>query len=149
MEFTIDQGAWKRNTPRYVDVFGRDQHEYDTIVMEGSSKLAFEDLSHSIDDMIKNIHGSICILEAVLRRYHNAKLTTALNPLAFAIQSIRRTIALSTTSIYLEDPKTYVHEKCRPAEIPTNYRDRYNWLKVFELVCKLIIMLRKQNLIIE
>lgn len=49
---------------RYVDGLGYREGRSDIIVMEASSGKNYEDLEHSRDDTLKNVHGSICALEA-------------------------------------------------------------------------------------
>lgn len=69
--------------------------------------------------------------------------------MSFTIQSICATITLSTTALDPENIGGFLHQECRSAEVPVHYDERIKWMKVFELVSKLVIMLRKQALIID
>lgn len=148
-ESTIEQDTWKRGPLRNVDGLGYTDVGTDVIVMEASSGQTNEDLVHTKDDTLKNIHGSICILEAYLRQCPDARFITATNLLAFSVQSVCTAITLSTTCLDPNYPGKYIHQECRMAEIPMNYDERVKWLKVFELVSYLVVMLQKQTLIIH
>lgn len=63
-ETTTDLETWKHGPVRYVDGLGYREGRTDIIVMEASSGKNYEDLEHSRDDTLKNVHGSICALEA-------------------------------------------------------------------------------------
>ncbi|CAO3667966.1 unnamed protein product [Rhizopus stolonifer] len=65
-ETTTDLETWKHSPVIYVDGLGYREGRSDIIVMEASSGKNNEDLEHSRDDTLKNVHGSICALEAIL-----------------------------------------------------------------------------------
>ncbi|KAI9020994.1 hypothetical protein CLU79DRAFT_804594 [Phycomyces nitens] len=148
-ESTINKDTWKSGPLRNVDGLGYNKTKTDIIVMEASSGQNNEDMVHTKDDTLKNIHGSICALESSLRRYQYARCTTATDLLVFSVQSVCTRITLSTTSMDPNNPGRYLHEECRSAEIPMRYSERLKWLKVFELVSKLVILLRKQTLVVN
>ncbi|KAG2204822.1 hypothetical protein INT47_004097 [Mucor saturninus] len=91
----------------------------------------YEDLEHSRDDTLKNVHGSICALEAILT-LPKRQLRNGIKFIVFC------------RPIYL-----FLHQECRSAEVPVHYDERIKWMKVSELVSKLVIMLSKQALIID
>ncbi|ORE21862.1 hypothetical protein BCV71DRAFT_173055, partial [Rhizopus microsporus] len=134
---------------RYVDGLGYREGRSDIILMEASSGKNNEDLEHSRDDILKSVHGSICALEAILRHHPNASFTTASSLLSFTVQSICTTITLSTTALDPENIDGFLHQECRSTEVPVHDDERIKWMKVFELVSKRVIMLRKQALIID
>ncbi|OBZ81958.1 hypothetical protein A0J61_09994 [Choanephora cucurbitarum] len=115
------------------------------VLLFASSGKNYKDLEHSRDDTLKNVHGSICALEAILRRYPNASFATASSLLSFTVQSISTTIKLSTTALDAENIDSFLHQECRSV----HYDERIEWMKVFELVSKLVMMLREQALIID
>lgn len=149
MESTIEKDTRKRGPLRNVDGLEYSNLNTDMIVMEASSGQKDEDLMHTKDDILKNIHGFICALETSLRRYPHAQFMTATNLFAFSGQPVCTTIDLSITSLDSNNPGKYIHQECRTAEIPMNYRERIKWLKFFEFVSKLVIMLRKQTSVIH
>ncbi|ORX55619.1 hypothetical protein DM01DRAFT_107347 [Hesseltinella vesiculosa] len=148
-ESTMHQGSWKREPLRNLHGLGRSEYGTEVIVMESSSGIANEDVTHTKDDTLKNIHGSICALESMFRRYASARLSTALQLLAFSIQSVCSTITLSTTALDPQHPGQYIHLECRSAEIPLDEGQKLSWLKVFELVAYLVAMLREQVLVVR
>ncbi|KAG1447016.1 hypothetical protein G6F56_009392 [Rhizopus delemar] len=134
MESTIEKDTRKRGPLRNVDGLEYSNLNTDMIVMEASSGQKDEDLMHTKDDILKNIHGFICALETSLRRYPHAQFMTATNLFAFSGQPVCTTIDLSITSLDSNNPGKYIHQECRTAEIPMNYRERIKWLKFFEFV---------------
>lgn len=86
---------------------------------------------------------------AILRRYPNASFATASSLLSFAVKSICTTITLFITALVPESIGSFLHQECHSAEVPVHYDERIKWMKVFELVSKLVMMLRKQALIID
>lgn len=134
---------------KYVDGLGYREGRSDVIVMEASSGKHNEDPKHSRDDTLKNVHGSICALEAILRRHPNASFETASSLLSFTVQSICTTIILSTTALDPGNIGGFLHQECHSTEVPVHYDERIKWMKVFELVSKLVTMLREQALVFD
>jgi hypothetical protein len=84
-----------------VDGLGYGERRSDIIVMETSSGKNNEDLEHSRDDILKNVHSSICALETIRRRHPNASFATASNLLPFTPQSICTTVTFFFVKLFL------------------------------------------------
>ncbi|KAG0172095.1 hypothetical protein DFQ30_011214 [Apophysomyces sp. BC1015] len=117
-ESAMQQDSWKCGPLRNVDGLERNEHGAEIIVMEGSSGQTNEDIAHTTDDTLQNIHGSIC------------------------------TLCSTTATLDSRHPGQYTHQECRTAEIPLDHSQRLDWLKVFELVAYLVTMLREQILVV-
>ncbi|KAG1473608.1 hypothetical protein G6F56_000856 [Rhizopus delemar] len=147
VQSVMDTDAWKLGTSRNVDGLGYNLYDEDLFVLEASSGQDKEDITHTKDDTLKNIHSSISILNALVRKFQDGRFSTATNLRTFSVQSVCSTITLCSTSFDPDNIGGYIHEELRFADIPMTYNDRYKWLKVFELVVKLVGMLRKQTIV--
>jgi hypothetical protein len=111
--------TWKHGPTRYVDGLGYRGGRCDILLTEASSGMLNEDLDHTRDDNLKIIHGSICALEAILRRHSSASFATASSLLSFTVQSICTRITLSTKALDPENIGSFLHQECRSAEVPS------------------------------
>lgn len=76
LEPTIVPESWVNGNVWYLDGLGYDKKGRSKIVMESSSKPAAEKIGHTLNDTIKNMHNSIALLEAVVRRNQYARFST-------------------------------------------------------------------------
>ncbi|KAG1137288.1 hypothetical protein G6F37_013561 [Rhizopus arrhizus] len=143
----MDTDVWKLGSSRNVDGLGYNPYHEGLFVLEASSGPHEEDITHTKDDTLKNVHSSISLLNALVRKFQDGRFSTATNLRTFSVQSVCSTITLCSTSLDPDNIGGYIHEELRFADIPMTYNDRYKWLKVFELVAKLVGMLRKQTMV--
>ncbi|ORE11785.1 hypothetical protein BCV72DRAFT_197078, partial [Rhizopus microsporus var. microsporus] len=141
--------CWVHGNVRYLDGLGYDRKGRSKIVMESSSSPTAEKMDHTLNDTIKNMHNSIALLEAVIRRNHHARFTTMTKIRAFSLQLICTTLTLSTTRLDPDSPGKYIVQQHRYAELPASPNDWIMWYKVFELLALLTTMLEEQTMIID
>lgn len=145
----MDTDVWKLGSSRNVDDLGYNPYHEDLFVLEASSGPHKEDITHTKDDTLKNVHSSISLLNVLVRKFQDGRFSTATNLRTFSVQSVCSTITLCSTSLDPDNIGGYIHEELRFADIPMTYNDRYKWLKVFEIVAKLVGMLRKQTMVYQ
>ncbi|KAG1471575.1 hypothetical protein G6F56_002049 [Rhizopus delemar] len=143
----MDTDVWKLGLSRNVNGLGYNPYHEDLFVLEASSGQDKEDIPHTKDDTLKNVHSSISPLNALVRKFQDGQFSTATNLRTFSVQSVCSTIILCSTRFDPDNIGGYIHEELRSVDIPMTYNDRYKWLKVFELVAKLVGMLRKQTMV--
>lgn len=147
--YTIDSLTWMRTSKRSVDGLGYNKSKIDQIVMEGSSGLQNEVVDHVINDTLKNIHSTMCMIDRVVRENMNINFSTVTQVETVCVQSSGKYLTLSTTSLDEANPGKYVHIQRRHASIPITFEDRYEWIVLFELLSFLLILLEKQDKVKE
>jgi hypothetical protein len=111
---------------------GYDVYNEERVVMESSSGPIKENIRHTVDDTVKQVHSSV------------ASYLTVVKALAFEIHLVQATMTLSTVCLN-NNYKSYTHEQIQSCEIPTCYKQRTKWLRTFDLMAKLMELLRTQN----
>lgn len=129
---------------RFVDGMGDDVYNEERVVMESSSGAIKENIRHTVDDTVKQVHSTIAILNSDIRHHMNAISHTMTKTSAFGIHLVRTTMTLSATRLN-NDCKSYSHEQIQSCEIPTSYEQRTKWLRTFDLMAKLMELLRNQK----
>jgi hypothetical protein len=117
------------------------------VVVEGSSGIKKEDIQHVVNDTVKNLHSSICLIDRILKENLMINFTTMSKVEAICIQSSNKYLTLSITFLEEENPGKYVHIQRRHASIPLTFEDRYEWITLFELISYFTILLEEQNTI--
>ncbi|KAG0007791.1 hypothetical protein BGZ80_004220 [Entomortierella chlamydospora] len=117
--------------------------------MEASSGQNAEKLDHTLNDTFKNTHSSISMLNAVVRRNQHARFTTMTQLVTFSLQSVCKTLTLTTTQLDQHEPRKYVVQQCRSAQVPTSFEERLNWFKVFEMISYLIQKMKDQTRVLQ
>lgn len=77
------------------------------------------DLKHSKGDTLKNVNGSICALEAILRRYPNASFATASNLFIFYRPMYLCYDYMSTTALILKILVAFCIKNAAPPRSPS------------------------------
>ncbi|KAI9023886.1 hypothetical protein CLU79DRAFT_857508 [Phycomyces nitens] len=143
MESNTVPECWIQGNVRYLDGLGYDRKGRSKIVMESSSGPTAEKTDHTLNDTIKNMHNSIALLEAVVRRNQYACFVTLTKVRAFSLQLVCTTLTLSTTRLDPDSPGKCIVQQHRYADLPIL------WYKVFELLALLTTMLEEQTMIID
>ncbi|KAI8334824.1 hypothetical protein BC941DRAFT_356528, partial [Chlamydoabsidia padenii] len=116
-------------------------------VKDGAERLLIEssgdNIEHSEEDTIKQICNTSSCLKMDMKKYQFASFDTFRRRQVFGLQFINDKMTLTTTSII--DKERYAFIETRSARIPTSYKDRWNWIKVFELLLKLKADLLEQE----
>lgn len=88
------------------------------------------------------------MLKGFTRENMDASFETLRKVKIFGVQAVEKMIILTETS-YDEESTKYLFKVVRTARIPIEYEERYNWLKVFELLAYLLVELKEQEQIYE
>ncbi|KAG1142736.1 hypothetical protein G6F38_007532 [Rhizopus arrhizus] len=112
--------------------------------MKSSSGAIKENIRHTVDDTVKQAYSTIAILNSDIRHHMNASSHIMTKTSAFGIHLVRTTMTLSATRLN-NDCKSYSHEQIQPCEITTSYEQRTKWLRTFDLMAKLMELLRNQK----
>lgn len=111
--------------------------------IESSSGLIQENISHTLEDTLKILvesNGALCY---ILNHFKNSRMKTALKETTFGVQVIKDTITLSKMN--LKEDRLWKFVELRSANIPTNWSDRFNWVKMFELIATLFSCLKEEE----
>lgn len=134
-----------RSEKRFVDGLGYNRRKTDQIVMESSGGLQKESADHVVNDTLKNVHSSICIIDGVIRMNINSNFSTVVEVEVVCIQFSGRYSTLATRSLDKENPGKYIHVQRHHASIPIASEDRYEWIPLFELLSFLPVLLDNQE----
>ncbi|KAG0249719.1 hypothetical protein DFQ27_009840 [Actinomortierella ambigua] len=149
-ETSISSSTWRSTSPiQYLDGRGYDCEARSWITLEASSGQHKEKVEHTVNDTIKNAYNAIALVKTMVRRYQHSRFTTMTRFLAFTVQSVRRTLTLTTTHLDPENPGSFIVQQRRVADVPTTYSQRGDWLKVFEMVAFLLKAMGKQSEVLE
>ncbi|KAI9032504.1 hypothetical protein CLU79DRAFT_680791, partial [Phycomyces nitens] len=74
---------------RFVDRMGYACYNEERLVMESSSGVTKENVRHTVDDTIKQVHITVSILNADMRSHMNASVQTMTKTPAFGIHLVR------------------------------------------------------------
>ncbi|KAG2192494.1 hypothetical protein INT47_009693 [Mucor saturninus] len=151
MEFIIDPDTWMRTAgTKYHDGLGYDLDFQSRLIMEGSSKsTAREDIEHTQEDTIKNLHFSIEILNSFIRRNSTASYSSLCSVVVFSIQCVCKTITLTETKLDNCNIGSYTQKEVRSSTIPVTFNNRASWVHVFELISYLHKSLLEQQSLFE
>ncbi|KAG0817715.1 hypothetical protein G6F20_002154 [Rhizopus arrhizus] len=144
----INLNNWKKPTARFCDGLGFDWLGKERLSMEGSSGQHEERIDHTISDTAKQISNTIAMLKGFTRENMDASFETLRKVKIFGVQAVEKMIILTETS-YDEESTKYLFKVVRTVRIPIEYEERYNWLKVFELLAYLLVELKEQEQIYE
>jgi hypothetical protein len=125
---------------RYVDGLGLDLSDTERIVMESSSGEHKENVKHTEDDTLKQIHSSVTMLKADINNHRNAAFSTMCQIETFGIHCVKKEITLSKTKLN-GATGGYIYQEIRSAEIPVTYEERHKWLKMADLLATLMNLL--------
>ncbi|GAN01524.1 hypothetical protein MAM1_0008d00957 [Mucor ambiguus] len=139
----INLNNWIKPTSRFCDGLGFDWLDKERLSMEGSSGQHEEKIDHTISDTAKQISNTISTLKGFTMANMDASFETLRQVKIFGLQAIERTITLTETS-YDEESTKYLYKVIRTARIPIEYEERYDWLRVFELLAYLLVELKEQ-----
>ncbi|KAI8354971.1 hypothetical protein B0O80DRAFT_450269 [Mortierella sp. GBAus27b] len=150
MESSTSTETWKaNNSVQFIDGRGYDSDGRNWMALEASSGQYAEKVEHTINDTIKDTQTAIAILKAVVRRNQYSRFTTMTQFLAFTVQSVCRTLTLTTTQLDPQNPGRYIVQQRREAEVPITYEQRHDWLKMFEMVAFLLVAIPKQSEVLD
>jgi hypothetical protein len=121
---------------RYVDGLGEATH-VEEIVLEASSGALSEDVSHSNGDTLKLIQSVTEILKAELLNNLDCSYTTFLRRKILIVQTVTNKMTLSSVSLL--DETRYKVIELRSGNVPVKWEDRYNWMKIFELLSTVMV----------
>ncbi|KAI8967367.1 hypothetical protein BDF20DRAFT_829667, partial [Mycotypha africana] len=139
----INLNSWTKPTTRFCDGLGFDWLGKERLSMEGSSGQYEEKIDHTISDTAKQISNTISMLKGFTMANMDASFETLKLVKIFGVQAIERTITLTETS-YDDESTKYLYKVVRTARIPIEYEERYDWLRVFELLAYLLVELKEQ-----
>lgn len=138
-ETSISSLTWRpSNSVQYLDGRGYDNEGRSWMAMEASSGQHKE-----------NAYNAIALVKAIVKRHQHSRFTTMTRFLAFTVQSVRRTLTLTTTQLDPEQPGRYIIQQRRVADVPTSFSQRLDWLKVFEMLAFLLKAMGKQAEVLE
>ncbi|OBZ81520.1 hypothetical protein A0J61_10434 [Choanephora cucurbitarum] len=126
---------------KYADGLGK-ANNLEAVFIESSSGLLQENVSHTLEDTLKLLvecNGALCY---ALSQYKNSRLKTVIKKSTFGIQIIKNTLTLSKMN--LKEDRLWKFVELRSATIPTNWNDRFNWVKMFELIATLFLCLKEE-----
>ncbi|KAG1442573.1 hypothetical protein G6F46_013024 [Rhizopus delemar] len=129
---------------RYVDGVGLDLSDTERMVMESSSGEHKENVKHTEDDTLKQIHSSITMLKTDINNHRNAAFSTMCQIETFGIHCVKKEITLSKTKLN-GATGGYIYQEIRSAEIPVTYEERHKWLKMADLLATLMKLLIAQQ----
>jgi hypothetical protein len=107
-----------------------------TLLIESSSRGLNEDLDHTLDVSLKLLENLIAVLNMYRAKYLNSDKTTFKKLKVLGIQSVKRYITLLSVSII--DNGTYLYQAHRTNAIPTEMKQRYCLVSLFELLAFLL-----------
>ncbi|KAG0235660.1 hypothetical protein BGW42_004899 [Actinomortierella wolfii] len=124
-ETNISSSTWRPSNPmQYLDGRGYDCEGQNWMALEASSGQHKVKVEHTINDTIKNAYNAVALVKAIVRRYQHSRFTTMTRFLAFTVQSVRRTLTLTTTQLDPEQPGRYIIQQRRVADVPIAYGQR-------------------------
>ncbi|KAG1042672.1 hypothetical protein G6F43_011838 [Rhizopus delemar] len=109
---------------KYADGIGK-TNNYEALFIESSSV---------------ECNGALCY---ILSHFKNSRFKTALKKSTFGVQVIKDTVTLSKMN--LKEDRLWKFVELRSANIPTNWSDRFNWVKMFELIATLFLCLKEEK----
>ncbi|KAM3587037.1 hypothetical protein VKS41_002083 [Umbelopsis sp. WA50703] len=142
----IDSSNWSKAEARFADGLGlQSKHEF--LIVEASSNGDDENLTHSIDDTVKQLDSTTGALKSLIMHHLSANFDTLKRLSVLGIQCIANKITLSATS--LNEAHRYKCMELRSAEVPTSWDGRKKWFKVFELMATLQTVLLEQMRVLD
>ncbi|CAO3676061.1 unnamed protein product [Rhizopus microsporus] len=127
-----------------MDGLAYDLYRNERVAFEGSSGEYKANINKIVDDSTKQVSTMIAMLKGIGNRHLNANFKTLLDTEVFGIQSVRTSIVLSEVQFKEDDRFSY--REVRSAEVPIVYEERNKWLKVFEILCYMLVELKKQRI---
>ncbi|KAI8148391.1 hypothetical protein BJV82DRAFT_506912 [Fennellomyces sp. T-0311] len=127
-------------TPRrYLDALGKMtmNSEMEVVVVEASSGIVSENVSHTIGDTLKSLECATASLAGQASKYRHASFATFQKLQVFSIHVIKNKMTLSTTTIH--DAYTWKRMDLRTTDIPTKWCDRISLIRYFELLATLMV----------
>ncbi|KAG2216754.1 hypothetical protein INT45_010796 [Circinella minor] len=114
------------------------------LIVESSGET---DDAHTIEDSLKIVECSIQCLKMDMISNKLASFKTFQKRQILALHYVGDKLSLTSTNI-LKNGR-YSHVLLRSAIIPRTWHDRYNWIKVFELVVKMNNILKEQEILTQ
>lgn len=143
---TMNTSHWSKGNVKSADGLGlHDDKEY--LIMESSSTGYEENLEHTVDDSLKQIESTTGALKCQILHHLSAKYATLQNVKILGIQCVSDKMTLTSTSLEAE-PK-YKFLELRSANIPTSWNKRKCWMKVFEMLATIHVILSEQRLLAD
>jgi len=96
-----------------------------------------EDVSHSNGDTLKLIQSATEIPKAELLNNLDCSYTTFLRRKILIVQTVTNKMTLSSVSLL--DETRYKVIELRSGNVPVKWEDRYNWMKIFELLSTVMV----------
>jgi hypothetical protein len=121
---------------RYVEGLGKETHG-EKIVLEASSGALSEDVSHFNGDTLKLIQSATEILKAELLNNLDCSYTTFLRRKILIVQTVTNKMTLPSVSLL--DETRYKVIELRSGNVPVKWEDRYDWMKIFELLSTVMV----------
>ncbi|KAG1149847.1 hypothetical protein G6F37_001981 [Rhizopus arrhizus] len=129
---------------RCVNGLGLDLSDTERMVMVSSSGEHKENVKHTENDTLKQIHNSITMLKADINNHRNAVFSTMCQIETFGIHFVKKEITLSKTKLNGASGG-YICQEIRSAKIPVAYEERHKWLKMADLLATLMNLLIVQQ----
>ncbi|KAI9281445.1 hypothetical protein BC943DRAFT_329921 [Umbelopsis sp. AD052] len=140
---TMAAGTVTSDTVRFVDGLGSSDYG-ETVVMESSSGPHVEDAVHTSSDTVKLLKSAIEMLKVHQREFMDADFATLSKRKILTVQTVRHTMTLSSVSL-TDDDKKYKYIQLRWARVPSSWKERDDWLRMFEFLAHMMEILRAQK----
>lgn len=105
--------------------------------MEALSGALSEDVSNSNGDTLKLIQSATEILKAEMLDNLDCSYTTFLRRKILIVQTVKNKMTLSSVSLL--DETRYKVIELRSGNLPMKWEDRYDWIKIIELLSTVMV----------
>lgn len=129
--------TWKSPTTRLVDGIGIDSDGFERIIFECSGGFISEKPEHALEDTIKQTQSCVSVLKSDAFHHLDASFETFQKRRILGIHIIKSKMTLIETRIN-QNKRWEILELCS-ASIPLTWRNRFDWLKVYELVTTMLV----------
>ncbi|KAI8336617.1 hypothetical protein BC941DRAFT_353896 [Chlamydoabsidia padenii] len=132
-------GHQHQGSGKYADALGvlRNGNNMEVIVVEASSGMLKEHVTHTIEDCLKLLECSIKSLQKEATLNADASMNTFKKLKVFTIQVIKNQVTLS--EVYMNDQKSWCFIEKRTATLPSRWDDRILLVKYLELITTLFV----------
>ena len=131
---TVD---WKLPSSKFVDGIAVDVDGFERIIFESSGGFHAENSEHAAEDTVKQMQSCISSLKSDALNHLDASFETLQRRRILALQTIKSKETLTEARINKE--KRWEIVELGSATIPMKWRERYEWLKVYELAATILV----------
>ncbi|KAL7324342.1 hypothetical protein PS15p_209551 [Mucor circinelloides] len=117
------------------------------LLMESSGFENNNIISHSLNDILKNIKNGHDNLKYLFSRYRDASFDTIKKVNVFSCQIIQNKVTLIKYSV--KSPRAWKVVECRSASVPLIIENSLDYIKVFELFAFILEDIRNQQTVLK